>query len=194
MQPLQKQKQPFFQCNSNSSISSTRTDKKIKNLLKRVLVPHSNTEQQHKNSFTSAPPSIGITSMTTNSTLGDFKQRITTQSAIWTVHAHSSVVLLNVLRCRLTYYFLLGTSWDQCWSMVQYSFTSTETRRIVRMDSPGRPPRLSHSFWTMHAHSPPVTFIPKVRTRDIYHIKIKTLPLHVSCECDCEPGLFVNHT
>ena len=33
--------------------------------------------------------------------------------------------------------------------MVQYSFTSTETRRLVRMDSPGRPPRLSCSSWTM---------------------------------------------
>ena len=33
--------------------------------------------------------------------------------------------------------------------MVQHSFTSTETRRLVRMDSPGRPPRLSHSSWTM---------------------------------------------
>ena len=27
--------------------------------------------------------------------------------------------------------------------MVQYSFTSTETRRLVRTDSPGRPPGLS---------------------------------------------------
>ena len=44
---------------------------------------------------------------------------------------------------------VLGTSWDQCRSMVQYSFTSTETRRLVRTDSPGRPPRLSHSSWTM---------------------------------------------
>ena len=35
-----------------------------------------------------------------------------------------------------------------CMSMVQYSFTSTETRRLVRTDSPGRPPRLSHSSWT----------------------------------------------
>ena len=40
---------------------------------------------------------------------------------------------------------ILGT----CRSMVQYSFTSTETRRLVRTDSPGRPPRLSHSSWTM---------------------------------------------
>ena len=44
---------------------------------------------------------------------------------------------------------ILGTSWDQCRSMVQYSFTSTETRRLVRTDSPGRPPQLSHSSWTM---------------------------------------------
>ena len=40
---------------------------------------------------------------------------------------------------------ILGTSCEQCRSMVQYSFTSTETRRLVRTDSPGRPPRLSHS-------------------------------------------------
>ena len=45
---------------------------------------------------------------------------------------------------------ILGTSWDQCRSMVQYSFTSTETRRLVRTDSPGRPPRLSHSSWTIN--------------------------------------------
>ena len=42
-----------------------------------------------------------------------------------------------------------GTSWDQCRSMVQCSFTSTETRRLLRTDSPGRSPRLSHSSWTM---------------------------------------------
>ena len=44
---------------------------------------------------------------------------------------------------------ILGTNWDQCRSMVQYSFTSTEARRLVRTDSPGQPPRLSDSFWTM---------------------------------------------
>ena len=44
---------------------------------------------------------------------------------------------------------ILGTSWDQCRSTVQYCFTSTETRRLVRTDSPGRPPRLSHSSWTI---------------------------------------------
>ena len=44
---------------------------------------------------------------------------------------------------------MLETSWDQCRNMVQYSFTSTETIRLVRTDSPGRPPRLSNSSWTM---------------------------------------------
>ena len=44
---------------------------------------------------------------------------------------------------------ILGTSCDQCRSTVQYSFTSTETRKLVRTDSLGRPPRLSHSSWTM---------------------------------------------
>ena len=43
---------------------------------------------------------------------------------------------------------ILGTSWDQCVSTVQYGFTSTETIRLFRTDSPGRPPRLSHSSWT----------------------------------------------
>ena len=41
---------------------------------------------------------------------------------------------------------------DKLWPMrstVQQFFTSTETRRLVRTDSPGRPPRLSHSSWTM---------------------------------------------
>ena len=46
-------------------------------------------------------------------------------------------------------HMIWGTSWDQCVSMVQYSFTSTETIRLIRTDSPGRPPRLSHSSWTM---------------------------------------------
>ena len=44
---------------------------------------------------------------------------------------------------------ILGTSWDQCMSMVQYCYTSTETTRLVRTISPGRPSRLSHSSWTM---------------------------------------------
>ena len=48
---------------------------------------------------------------------------------------------------------ILGTSWDQCKSMVQYSFTSTETVRLVMTDSPARPPRLSHCSWTMCSQS-----------------------------------------
>ena len=62
---------------------------------------------------------------------------------MYIVLTFSSAVLLNVLGCRLT----LGTSWDQCRSMVQHSFTSTETRKLVRTDSSGRPSRLSHSSW-----------------------------------------------
>ena len=52
----------------------------------------------------------------------------------------------------------LDVSWhirDKLWPMPkhsQYFFTSTETRRLVRTDSPGRPPRLSHSSWTMLPH------------------------------------------
>ena len=43
---------------------------------------------------------------------------------------------------------VLGTNCDQCRSMVQCCFTSTETVRLIRTKSPGRPPRLSHSSWT----------------------------------------------
>ena len=44
---------------------------------------------------------------------------------------------------------ILGTNCDQYVSTVQCSFTSTETIRLVRTGSPGRPPRLSHSSWTL---------------------------------------------
>ena len=43
----------------------------------------------------------------------------------------------------------LGTNCDQCRSMVQCCFTSTETVKLIRTESPGRPPRLSHSSWTL---------------------------------------------
>ena len=46
---------------------------------------------------------------------------------------------------------ILGTNCDQCVSMVQYCFTSTETIRLVRTESPGRPPWLSHSSWTLNS-------------------------------------------
>ena len=44
---------------------------------------------------------------------------------------------------------ILGTNCDQCRSMVQCCFTSTETVRLIMTESPGRPPRLSHSSWTL---------------------------------------------
>ena len=55
-------------------------------------------------------------------------------------------VELNVLGCRVD---ILGTNCDQCMCMVQCCFTSTETIRLIRTGSPGRPPRLSHSSWTL---------------------------------------------
>ena len=38
---------------------------------------------------------------------------------------------------------ILGTNCDQCRSMVQCCFTSTEIVRLVRTESPGRPPPLT---------------------------------------------------
>ena len=51
--------------------------------------------------------------------------------------------------CRRMSVDILGTNWDQCRSTVQCCFTSTEARRLVRTESPGRPPRLSHNSWTL---------------------------------------------
>ena len=59
-------------------------------------------------------------------------------------------VELHVLRCRLT--LLLGTNCDQCRSMVQCCFTSTETVRLIRTERPGRPPR---SFTQLLNSDPP---------------------------------------
>ena len=42
---------------------------------------------------------------------------------------------------------ILGTSCDQCLSMVQCCFTSTETVKLIRTESPGWPPWLSHNSW-----------------------------------------------
>ena len=55
-------------------------------------------------------------------------------------------VELHVLGCRVD---ILGTNCDQCVSIVQCCFASTETVRFIRTDSPEWPPRLSHSAWTL---------------------------------------------
>ena len=48
---------------------------------------------------------------------------------------------------------ILGTNCDQCVCMVQCCFTSTVTIRLIRTGSPGRPPRLSHSWTLLHGYS-----------------------------------------
>ena len=50
---------------------------------------------------------------------------------------------------------MLGTNCDHCLSMVQCCFTSTETVRLIRTESSGRPPRLSHSSWPLQPCSLP---------------------------------------
>ena len=57
---------------------------------------------------------------------------------------------------------IFRASWDQGVSIVQYCFTSTEPIRLVRTESPGRPPRLSHSSWTMSQHSATEIYVPKL--------------------------------
>ena len=48
----------------------------------------------------------------------------------------------NVLGCRVD---ILGTNREHGVRMAQCCFTSTETIRLIRTGSPGRPRRLSHS-------------------------------------------------
>ena len=57
----------------------------------------------------------------------------------WWCRASCSEMSVNVL----------GTNCDQCRSTVQCCFMSTDTIRLVRTESPGWPPRLSHSSWTL---------------------------------------------
>ena len=48
--------------------------------------------------------------------------------------------------CRASCPRMLG--WHIRDKLVPFCFTSTETIRPIRMESPARPPRLSHSSWT----------------------------------------------
>ena len=61
-----------------------------------------------------------------------FAQRVSVNETFY-----DDVVELNVLGCRVD---ILGTNCDQCVSMVQCCFTSTETVRLISTGSPGRPP------------------------------------------------------
>ena len=61
--------------------------------------------------------------------------------------------------------------------MVQHSFTSTETRRLERTDSPGRPPRLAHSSWTMPPRLTTLKFMLIVLTTEIRRHR----PLRLAC-------------
>ena len=74
------------------------------------------------------------------------RERLWLQGSSWTV-TDDDDIKLHILRCQLTYQ--VGTKCDQCLSMVQCCFTSTETVRLIRTESPGRQPRLSHSSWTL---------------------------------------------
>ena len=60
-------------------------------------------------------------------------------------------MMVNVLRCQSVTHQLgtdksaVVTAMPKHGSIILYRLASAETRRLVRMDSPGRPPRLSHS-------------------------------------------------
>ena len=64
-----------------------------------------------------------------------------------------SVLVMMMMMMMMMQSFLpvdiLGTNCDQCPSTGQCCFTSSETVRLIRDGSPGRPPRLSHSSRTL---------------------------------------------
>ena len=94
-------------------------------------------------------------------------------------------VEFHVLGCLVD---ILGTNCDQCLSIVQCCFTSTETIRLIRMESPGRPPRLSHSSWTLSVASmTPGTFIPSVKGGRLGVMEMGMGPL-------CRQGSFCSET
>ena len=94
---------------------------------------------------------------------------------------------------------ILGTNCDQCVSMVQCCFTSTETVRLIRTESPGRPPRLSHCsltlktavslFYTMSSDRTRAATSLTPLTRLVgWHTLTPSLPQPVKCS-DAPSGL-----
>ena len=69
--------------------------------------------------------------------------------------------------------------------MVQYSITSTETRRLVRTESPGRPPRLSHTARELCATNVVISsFIECMPVESLFPPPFPNLV----CECVCGGG------
>ena len=88
---------------------------------------------------------------------------------------------------------ILGTNCDQCWSTVRCCFTSTETVRLVRTESPGWPHQRSHGSWTLVSKSAEsllspthrVTYpaCPPTRTQTLWNSRLLRLfPHHLEEE------------
>ena len=77
---------------------------------------------------------------------------------------------------------ILGTDCDQCRSMVQCCFTSTETVRLIRTESPGRPLRLSHSSRTLFgpSHEPVYIYVhgPSQVAASREHFTLEDVPIN----------------
>ena len=78
---------------------------------------------------------VSSSNLVNNSTGTDYRT--------WMLVVDDDDVELNVLGCRVD---ILGTNCDLCVSMLQCCFPSTETIRLIRTGSPGRPPRLSQKL------------------------------------------------
>ena len=79
---------------------------------------------------------------------------------------------------------ILGTNCDKRRSMVQCCFTSTETVRLIKTESPGRSPRLSHSSLNSAEDVPLVGFMYRVLILQACQVRV-TLGDSDLCCCTC---------
>ena len=85
---------------------------------------------------------------------------------------------------------------DKLWqsrSMVQCCFTFTETVRLTRTESPGGPPRLSHSSWTLQDKVSPssrLMYIHTYKYSDNVLLHTSTVPNSYYTQVQCQSGYY----
>ena len=90
-----------------------------------------------------------------NSSLHDSSRRITwkrhsSHEKSYKIQTHKRWWWCRAYCPRMSGWHIRDKLWpDQCLSMFQCCFTSTETILLIGTGSPERPPRLSHSSWTL---------------------------------------------
>ena len=93
-----------------------------------------------------------------------FSWKVTLLSRCLPLEYDDDDVELNVLGCRVD---LAGENCDQCVSMVQCCFTSTETLRLNRTGSPGWPPRVQELCETESRSGQPLVLMSRMVSVDV---------------------------